>query len=255
MLTALGIVPPAASVMLTPMTDVPDPFSGAVLMAFDDVSFAIVDGIELLHGVSVAVRSDAITVVAGPSGAGKSTLLRLGNRLEVPSRGVVRFRGTDITDIDPREVRRRIGMVFQHPVPFAGTVRENLLVGARDAEEQTLAAVLDRVGLPGGMIDRVADDLSGGEAQRMCIARTLLTDPDVLLMDEPTSALDPDNRRGIELLARDFASQGLGVAWVTHDLDQARRIADEVVVLVDGRNATDDESARYLADEPQEDVR
>jgi putative ABC transport system ATP-binding protein len=255
MLTAVGIVALSASVMLTPMTDVPDPSSGRVLLAFDDVSFGIVDGSELLHGVSVIVRSDAITVLAGPSGAGKSTLLRLGNRLEVPSGGVVRYRDTDISDIDPREVRKRIGMVFQRPVPFAGTVRDNLRVAAPDAEGAALSAVLDRVGLSPEMLDRVADDLSGGEAQRMCIARTLLTDPDVLLMDEPTSALDPENRRGIEQLARDFAAQGLGVVWVTHDLDQVRRIADDVVVLVDGRNATDYESARYLADEPQEGVR
>lgn len=255
MLTRVGIVPTPAGVMLTLMTDVPDPASGGILLAFDNVSFAIADGVELLHGVTVTVRSDAITVLAGPSGAGKSTLLRLGNRLEVPSGGVVRYRGTDISDIDPREVRKRIGMVFQRPVPFAGTVSDNLRVAAPDADGAALAAVLDRVGLSPGMLDRVADDLSGGEAQRMCIARTLLTDPEVLLMDEPTSALDPENRRGIEQLAKEFAAQGLGVVWVTHDLDQLRRMADEVVVLVDGRNATDDESACYLADEPQEDVR
>jgi putative ABC transport system ATP-binding protein len=171
----------------------------------------------------------------------------------VPTGGTVRFRGTDISDLDPRSVRRRIGMVFQHPVPFSGTVRDNLLVAAPDAGAEALAAVLTRVGLPDGMLDRVADDLSGGEAQRMCIARTLLTEPEVLLMDEPTSALDPENRRGIENLALEFAAGGLGVVWVTHDLDQVRRMADSVVVLVEGRNATDDETARYLTDEPQAD--
>jgi putative ABC transport system ATP-binding protein len=241
--------------MLTPMTDAPDPSPDGVLLAFDGVSCTIADGTELLHSVDAAVRPALITVLAGPSGAGKSTLLRLGNRLDVPSAGVVRFRGTDIGEIDPREVRRRIGMVFQRPVPFAGTVRDNLLVADPEADPDALLVVLDRVGLPAELVDRVADDLSGGESQRMCIARTLLTEPDVLLMDEPTSALDPENRRGIENLARDFASSGLGVVWVSHDLDQVRRIADAVVVLVDGRNATDEESARYLADEPQEGVR
>jgi ABC-type phosphate transport system ATPase subunit len=81
----------------------------------------------------------------------------------------------------------------------------------------------------------------------VCIARALLTRPEVLLMDEPTSALDPENRRGIEALARELAAEGLGILWVTHDLTQARRLGDELVVLVDGRNADPDEAARYLA--------
>jgi putative ABC transport system ATP-binding protein len=102
------------------------------------------------------------------------------------------------------------------------------------------------VGLDASFLDRVADDLSGGEAQRMCIARTLLTTPDVILMDEPTSSLDPENRLGIEALARELATEGIGVVWITHDLDQVDRIADRAFVLIDGRNASEDETAAYL---------
>lgn len=215
-------------------------------LTFETASFVAPDGRVLVDAVDLEVGSGAVTVLAGPSGAGKSTLLRLANRLEVPSSGSVRLDGDDLTDLEPRAVRRRVGMVFQRPVPFAGTVRENLLVGAPGTSDDDLDAALDRVRLPPSMRDRIADDLSGGEAQRMCLARTLLTDPEVLLMDEPTSSLDPDGRRGIEELARGFADRGLAVLWVSHDLEQIARIADRVVVMVDGRLATDLEASEFL---------
>ena len=222
------------------------PAENAELLAFEDVSFAVDADREILHGVSLSVAPAAVTVLAGPSGAGKSTLLRLGNRLEVPSAGSVWFRGEDSAVIDPRELRRRVGMVFQKPVPFAGSVRENLKVGAPQASDKELIRSLERVGLVGSLLDRVADDLSGGEAQRMCIARTLLTHPEVILMDEPTSALDHENRLGIERLAKELAHEGIGILWVSHDLAQVRRIADHAVVLIDGRNASDEETAAFL---------
>jgi putative ABC transport system ATP-binding protein len=222
------------------------PAENAELLAFEGVSFAVDADREILHGVSLSVAPAAVTVLAGPSGAGKSTLLRLGNRLELPSAGSVRFRGEDSAVIDPRELRRRVGMVFQKPVPFAGSVRENLKVGAPQASDEELIRSLERAGLEGSLLDRVADDLSGGEAQRMCIARTLLTQPEVILMDEPTSALDHENRLGIERLAKELAQEGIGILWVSHDLAQVRRIADHAVVLIDGRNASDEETAAFL---------
>jgi putative ABC transport system ATP-binding protein len=138
-------------------------------------------------------------------------------------------------------------MVFQRPVPFAGSVRDNLAVADPKATDQEMSVVLDRVGLETAFLDRVADDLSGGEAQRMCIARTLLTSPEVILMDEPTASLDPETRLGIEALARELATEGIGVVWITHDLDQAHRIADRAFVLIDGRNASEEETAAFLA--------
>ena len=222
------------------------PAESTELLAFDGVSFAVDADREILHGVSLSVAPAAVTVLAGPSGAGKSTLLRLGNRLDIPSAGSVRFRGQDSAAIDPRELRRRVGMVFQKPVPFAGSVRTNLKVGAPLAGDEELARTLERVGLEASVLDRVADDLSGGEAQRMCIARTLLTQPEVILMDEPTSALDHENRLGIEHLAKELAQEGIGILWVSHDLSQVRRIADHAVVLIDGRNASAAETAAFL---------
>jgi len=178
-----------------------------------------------------------VTVVAGPSGAGKSTLLRLCNRLEVPTAGRVRFRGDDVAGLDPLHLRRRVGMVFQRPTPFAGTVRDNLLVAEPGLSETGAAAALERAELDTGFLDRPAHELSGGEAQRLCLARTLVTGPEVLLMDEPTSALDPQATAALEHLGRSCADDDVPVVWVTHDLDQMRRLADRVMVLVDGRIA------------------
>ncbi len=188
-----------------------------------------------------------ITVVLGPSGAGKSMLLRLLNRLEVPTSGTVAFRGRPVADLDPLVLRRQVGMVFQRPAPFPGTVRDNLLVADPAASEEALVEALDEAGLGAGFLDRSADELSGGEAQRMCLARTLVTRPAALLMDEPTSALDPDVRQRLERTARRLADDGRPLVWVTHDLDQCDRLADDVVVIVAGRVADAAARERFLA--------
>jgi putative ABC transport system ATP-binding protein len=223
----------------------------APILELEGVHVTTDDGVELLSGVDLAVCRGAIAVVAGPSGSGKSTLLRVANRLEVPSAGTVRLDGVDASSIDPRELRRRVGMVFQRPVLFAGTVRDNLHVADGGADDVELAEHLAHVGLSASFLDRVGDDLSGGEAQRVCIARALLTRPEVLLMDEPTSSLDPESRRGIEALAGELAAAGLGLVWVSHDLPQVRRLQGPIVVLVAGRIADEESAAAYLAPDPE----
>jgi putative ABC transport system ATP-binding protein len=213
----------------------------------------LIDGAVILDDVDLVIPDSGITVLLGPSGAGKSMLLRLLNRLEVPTSGEVRFRGDPVGAIDPLALRRRVGMVFQRPAPFPGTVRDNLRVADPDADHEALAAALDAARLDVGYLDRSADELSGGEAQRMCLARTLVTRPEALLMDEPTSALDPDARHGLERTARRLAERGRPLVWVTHDLEQCGRLADEVVVLIHGRVAGDDERAAFLAAEDRPD--
>lgn len=210
-----------------------------------DAASLVLDGRRLLDELSLTVPDGGITVLLGPSGAGKTMVLRLLNRLEVPTSGVVRFRGQPVDQLDPLALRRRVGMVFQRPALFPGTVRDNLRVAAPGASDDELVGVLDAAGLRPAMIDRVADDLSGGEAQRACLARTLATRPEVLLMDEPTSALDPDARRRLEGTARRLADQGTPMVWVTHDLAQAERLADHRLVVVDGRLAGSEEIARF----------
>jgi putative ABC transport system ATP-binding protein len=204
------------------------------LYIFDDVSVAP-NGIAILEGVSAEIPKEGITGIVGPSGSGKTTLLRLCNRLEVPSRGRVLFRGRPVTDIDPLELRHDAGMVFQRPTLFGGSVRDNLLVAKADASEAEMKSALEGAELDPEFLDRHGDDLSGGEAQRACIARTLIAGPQVLLCDEVTSSLDAGPRLGLERTARLLADDGMPVLWVTHDLEQARRIADYLVVVIAGR--------------------
>jgi len=125
-------------------------------------------------------------------------------------------------------------MIFQQPTPFPGTVHDNLCVAA-PIDEAAAIAVLGRAGLDRGFLDRQADELSGGEAQRMCLARTLVTDPEVLLMDEPTASLDDENVAIVEGLACEMAGGGVSIVWVTHDRAQRARIADTSVEMQDGR--------------------
>lgn len=212
------------------------------LFAFEDVTVESAWG-PILDEVSAAIPDTGLTVVMGPSGAGKSTLLRLCNRLEAPSSGRVRFRGRDVAALDARELRRRVGMVFQRPTLFGGTVRDNLAVGAPGAGDGRYHAVLEQAHVPAGFLDRPAAQLSGGEAQRVCLARTLVTEPEVLLMDEPTSALDRGPRLALERLARELAGGTARVVWVTHALDQAERLADHALVLVGGRVRYDGDMA------------
>lgn len=205
------------------------------LFRFDRVTVETELG-AILREVSVEIPEPGITVVLGPSGAGKSTLLRLCNRLEAPSQGTVSFRDADVSEMNPIELRRRVGMVFQRPALFGGTVRDNLAVAAPDAPDEAVTRALQRAGLAPAFLDRRADELSGGEAQRMCLARTLVTEPEVLLMDEPTTGLDTGPRVALERSVRHLADEHrVPVVWVTHLLDQMERLADHVLVLVGGR--------------------
>ena len=196
----------------------------------------VVEDRRILDDVMVDIGASVVTAVVGPSGSGKSTLLRLLNRLIVPSSGEVRLDGESLGSLDVLALRRRVGMVFQRPTVFEGTVADNLGVGAPAIAADQMAELLTAVNLPVEWTDRDTADLSGGEAQRLCLARTLATRPDAVLMDEVTSALDVDNRLLLEALARDLVDErGLTVVWVTHDLDQVDRLADRVVHMDDGR--------------------
>jgi UDP-glucose/iron transport system ATP-binding protein len=209
---------------------------GEPLFTFEDVVVEL-GGALVLDGVHAEVPAHGVTCLVGPSGSGKSTMLRLCNRLEVATAGVVRFQGNDVLALDPLSHRRRVGMVFQRPTPFPGSVRDNLHVARPDADDDQLGAALARAALDPSFLDRVADQLSGGEAQRMCLARTLVTDPEVLLMDEPTSALDPGATETLEDLACGLAcaEHAVPILWVTHDHAQVDRIADRRLVVEAGK--------------------
>ena len=191
-------------------------------------------GRRVLDEVTASIPAAGITVVSGPSGAGKTTLLRLCNRLEVPDAGTVCYRGQPLDELDPLALRRRVGMVFQRPAPFPGSIADNLAIARPDAGTEELSTALKRVALDPGLLGQEARTLSGGELQRMCLARTLVTEPETLLLDEPTSALDEQPKRVFEHTAHDLAAQGITLVWVTHDDAQARRVADRIYQLRDG---------------------
>lgn len=193
-------------------------------------------GLRALDGLTAAIPGRGVTAVFGPSGSGKSTLLRLCNRLELPTSGRVSFYGSDIAGLDPLWLRRRVGMCFQRPTPFPGTVADNLRVADPDADEARMRETLDRVALTGAWLDRDVLALSGGEAQRVCLARTLMASPQVLLLDEPTSAVDAEAAEVIERAVRELAADGTPALWVTHDAAQVTRAADRVLRLERGRS-------------------
>lgn len=193
----------------------------------------------LVRDVNVQVSAGEILAVVGPSGAGKSSFLRLLNRLDEPTAGTVLLESRDYRSIAPRELRRRIGMVMQTAFLFSGTVSANISFGPRQRGEAMaptqIATLLERVGLS-GFSDRDVGNLSGGEAQRVALARTLANAPEVLLLDEPTSALDEASVRGVEELVLGLVQERrMACVIVTHNREQAVRLADRTIVMEAGR--------------------
>jgi putative ABC transport system ATP-binding protein len=190
----------------------------------------------VLRELSLALH-DGATAVLGPSGCGKSTLLRLLNRLADPDGGSVRFRGGDVRELDPLELRRSAVLVPQLPAPVPGSVADNVRFGpgllGRPAEPDHF---LSMAGLDGDFAERDASRLSVGEQQRVMLARALALEPEVLLLDEPTAALDDEAKRGVERTLAELAHRsGLSLVVVTHERAQAERLARRVVRLEDGR--------------------
>ncbi|WP_217494846.1 ABC transporter ATP-binding protein [Brevibacterium sp. CS2] len=210
---------------------------------FDRVSFAYRDGKPVLREASFAVPHGSTTALVGPSGAGKSTALALIERFYDPADGSISVDGTDIRDMPRAELRARIGYVEQDAPVLAGTIRDNLLLAAPEADEARCRRVLAEVNLldridqhPQGLDAVVGDDgagLSGGERQRLAIARALIADTPLLLLDEPTASLDARNESAMRSAIRS-ASIGRTVVIIAHRLATVAD-ADQIVVLDDGR--------------------
>ena len=213
------------------------------MITFDDVSVRFAEA-TALHGVSTEVAEGELCVLVGPSGSGKSTLLRLVNRLVEPSAGSVRVRGVDVRDVEAARLRRSIGYVIQSVGLFPHrTVARNvatvprLLGWPRARVDERVREMLALVRLdPDTFATRRPRQLSGGQAQRVGIARALAADPDILLMDEPFGAVDPITRRELRAeLRRIHAATGKTILLVTHDPGEAIELADRLVVLREGR--------------------
>jgi putative ABC transport system ATP-binding protein len=197
------------------------------------------DGVAIVNDVSLEVLRGELLGIVGASGSGKSSLLRLLNRLDEPTSGTVYLEGIDYKTIAPRELRRRLGMVTQRPFLFPGTVGENLQFGPKQRGEvlsdDEIRTLLRNVGLE-NFAGRDVANLSGGEQQRVSLARALANQPEMLLLDEPTSALDEDAKLEVEQLIRQLATGTQRTfVLVTHDREQARRICDRVGTMEHGR--------------------
>jgi osmoprotectant transport system ATP-binding protein len=212
------------------------------VIEFDDVTKQYPDGTVAVGGLSMTIPRGKITVFVGPSGCGKTTSLRMINRMIDPTSGTIRIDGEDITKQDPALLRRGIGYVIQHAGLFPHrTVVDNVatvpvLNGLSKKQARTAAyALLERVGLTSEMGDRYPVQLSGGQQQRVGVARALAADPPVMLMDEPFSAVDPVVRDSLQQeFLRLQDELGKTIVLVTHDIDEAIKLGDNVAVFAEG---------------------
>lgn len=194
----------------------------------------------ILHNISFEAQQGAVTMIVGASGCGKSTLLRLINRLIEPPAGAIWLDGEDVTNLPPKTLRRRAGLVFQRPRLFQGTVAENIRYGpnltGHKLSDTEMGDLLEAVQLDADMGKVSAETLSGGQIQRVAIARILANEPHLLLLDEATTALDPRATHHVEETVRHLcATRQLAALWVTHDVAQVSRVADHIIYLQDGK--------------------
>jgi phosphate transport system ATP-binding protein len=245
----------------------PTPLPTQQVMKIKNLSFFYSKGQQALKNVSFPLFENKITAIIGPSGCGKSTLLRTMNRIfdlypEQYAEGEILFHNEDILnpDVDTAWLRKRIGMVFQKPTPFPMSIFDNVAYGIKLYEKLPHAVLAERVEKAlraAALWDEVKDQLrkngqsiSGGQQQRLCIARALAVEPEILLLDEPTSALDPVSSAKIETLIEEL-KQHYTIAIVTHNLQQAARISDFAVFLYMGQMIEFD-AAWKLFDSPSQ---
>jgi phosphate transport system ATP-binding protein len=233
----------AAAVTPQPLESARKPAGAAkereIIFDVDDISVFYGDN-KAIRNVTLDLHRNEITALIGPSGCGKSTFIRCLNRMNdlIPAarvEGKIVYHGEDLyaSDIDAVQVRKRIGMVFQKPNPFPKSIYDNIAFGPRVmGMKGNMDEIVERALRRGALWDEVKDRLktnafgmSGGQQQRLCIARALATEPDVLLMDEPCSALDPISTGRIEDLMMEL-KQDYSIVIVTHNMQQAARVSD-----------------------------
>jgi tungstate transport system ATP-binding protein len=225
-----------------PVTDLP--------IVLEEVSYAV-GGVAILDRITLRLESGQPTMLIGPNGAGKTTLLRLCMGLIRPSSGRIAFGGRPDAPSDRRATDHR-AIVSQRPVMLRRSVTGNLryaLAAAgvpRAARRDRARELLTMVGLA-ALAERPARRLSGGEQQRLALARALAKDPQVLLLDEPTTSLDPAATKAVEDLIRDIAGRGIKVVMATHDLGEARRLAGEIVLMHRGRVVETSKAATFFS--------
>lgn len=210
-----------------------------IAIQFKNVSLTI-DDRKILHNINGTFYKQRITTLVGPSGAGKSTLLKLCNGLLTPTSGDILIEERSIFSYEPTELRRHVGIALQNAPMVKGTVFDNLALPLtlqdKTLPETEATEMLERVALESEHLYRDVDDLSGGQRQKVSIARTLINRPKILLLDEITSALDIHSVEEIEqLIVRIRDKFGVTIIWITHDLEQAKKVGDDAWILADGK--------------------
>lgn len=216
---------------------------------------------QVLHDINLKIDAGEVVVIIGPSGSGKSTLLRCINKLEEISSGTLLVAGMHLTDphVNECEIRREAGMVFQqfHLFPHL-TALENVMFGpirvrkmSQAAAREQALALLERVGL-GERAEHYPSELSGGQQQRVAIARALCMDPIAMLFDEPTSALDPEMINEVLDVMVELANEGMTMMVVTHEMGFARKVANRVIFMDEGKIVEDSDKEAFFAN-PQSD--
>lgn len=214
---------------------------------FDNVCFEI-DQMSILNNISGSFHTEKITTLVGPSGAGKSTLLKMCNGLLSPTSGKIFIEADPINLIEPTTLRKNIGIVLQNAPIIRGTVFENialpLTLQQRKLTEKEAISFLEAVGLDHTFLYRKAEDLSGGQKQKISIARSLINKPKILLLDEITSALDPTSAHEIEqLILKINRVSRVTIIWITHNIEQAIRIGNYTWIMMEGQLLESGESS------------
>ena len=200
------------------------------------------ENLQVLKDITARIKKGTSTALVGPTGSGKTVLLRLIDLLEKPSSGTIYFEGTNVNESDNTrlEIRRQIGMVFQKPLVFKTSVYENIayglkIRGKKENMNQRVKELLELIGLS-GYENRNALKLSGGETQRLALARAMITEPKLLLLDEPTANLDPLSKKKLEeLILKINRESETTILMTTHDLLQGQRLANHMIILNNGQ--------------------
>jgi tungstate transport system ATP-binding protein len=241
---------------VAPLQGIGDRFASAPLPIHLEGLVYETGGKRVIDSIDLEIESRLITVIMGPNGAGKSVLLRLLHGLITPTAGKITWAGRPLD----RVLARRQAMVFQRPVLLRRSVAANVshALGLRGVERRERTSRVDEALKLAGLerhASTPARVLSGGEQQRLCLARALSLEPDILFLDEPTSSLDPASTLAIERLLLDAQKRGIKVILVTHDVGQARRLAEDVVFLHHGRVIEHQDSEGFFADPQSEGAR
>lgn len=208
-------------------------------ISFHDVSYTV-DDASILKNIASHFPDGQITTIVGPSGGGKTTIIKLCNGLLSRDTGEIEVKGKSIDAYHPVELRRMVGIALQSATMSPGSVRNNLALPLElqgdSLSQQDAKRMLVKVGLDEGLMHRNVKDLSGGQRQKLSVARTLVNQPEILLLDEITSSLDQVSKQDMEnLILTINQEQDTTIIWVTHDLEQAKSIGDYTWAMVDGR--------------------